>query len=245
MTAAHPLTDLPARGAASRSRILSVVRLQFINAQTFVWVPALVLAGAIICSLLIYAIIPTDGPIYGGGTQAPMWYFLVIGIQALTLSFPFSQAMSVTRREFHLGTLAAAALSAAGVATLVVLLAAIEQLTNGYGGIGFVAYLPWVYSNGWASAWLSFLVLTMFGFVVGFWFATIYKRWGSVVVTLVSLGVALLLIAALFVFTRFELWGDVVAWFAHTGPTGLTLYVIGLTALLAVGSYLTLRRAVP
>ena len=49
------------------------------------------------------------GPKYGGGAQAPLWYFDVVGIQALTLTFPFSQAMSVTRREFFLGTLLTAA----------------------------------------------------------------------------------------------------------------------------------------
>ena len=81
-------------------------------------------------ALAIYAMLANagvDGPKYGGGAQAPLWYFLVVGIQALTLTFPFSQAMSVTRREFYLGTLLTAALTSAILAGIFVVGGFIEQ----------------------------------------------------------------------------------------------------------------------
>jgi hypothetical protein len=87
------------------SRILNVVRLQLVNKQTWVWIPLIVLGSALALSIVIYAMIPSDGPKYGGAGQAPLWYFFALGLQALTLTFPFSQALSVTRREFFLGTL--------------------------------------------------------------------------------------------------------------------------------------------
>ncbi|MFS2021933.1 hypothetical protein ACEN88_35925, partial [Massilia sp. CT11-108] len=61
-------------------RTLNVVRLQLINRQTFIWVPLIVLGAATLISILIYAMIPTDEPKYGGGGQAPLWYFFAIGI---------------------------------------------------------------------------------------------------------------------------------------------------------------------
>lgn len=39
-------------------RTLNVIRLQLINRQTFIWVPLIVLAGATLISVLIYAMIP-------------------------------------------------------------------------------------------------------------------------------------------------------------------------------------------
>ena len=98
------------------NRTLSVVRMQLINKQTYIWIPLIILGGAFVLALAIYAMLAgsgVTGPFYGGGAQAPLWYFLVVGIQALTLTFPFSQAMSVTRREFYLGTLLTAALTSA------------------------------------------------------------------------------------------------------------------------------------
>ena len=91
------------------SRTLNVVRMQLINRQTFVWVPLLVLGGSLILSLVIFALwIPVvTAPKYGGGAQATL--VVLPGRRRagdVTLTFPFSQAMSVTRREFYLGTLA-------------------------------------------------------------------------------------------------------------------------------------------
>ena len=94
------------------NRTLSVVRLQLVNKQTFLWVPLLVLGGALVITMAIFAMLPVDG-IVGGGAQAPMWYFLVVGVQSLTLTFPFSQALSVTRREFYVGTMLTALLASA------------------------------------------------------------------------------------------------------------------------------------
>ena len=94
----------PAAGGANRT--LSVVRMQLINKQTYIWIPLIILGGAFVLAMAIYAILAgsgVPGPFYGGGAQAPLWYFGIVGIQALTLTFPFSQAMSVTRREFYLG----------------------------------------------------------------------------------------------------------------------------------------------
>ena len=108
------------------NRTLNVIRLQLVNRQTYVWVPLIVLTGAFVVTLAIYALLSSSGlpgPFYGGGAQAPLWYFLFVGIQALTMTFPFSQALSITRREFYLGTLATATITAILLATVFVIVA--------------------------------------------------------------------------------------------------------------------------
>jgi len=233
------------RPAAPRNRTVDVVRLQFVNTQTFVWVPALVLGGAWALTLLIYWVIQAGGSgdvRIGGGSQAPLWYFLVVGVQAMTLTFPFSQAMSLTRREFYLGSLAAAAVSGLGMSSVFVLLGMLERATGGYGMNWYFAYLEWVWEAGALAAGLTYFVLTMLFFIIGFWFATVYKRFGTAMLVVALLGIGLALVGVVALVTWQQAWPDVRTWILDAGSLGLTVWAVLVCALLAVGSYLTLRR---
>lgn len=226
-------------------RILNVVRLQLINRNTFIWTPLIVLAGATLVSVLIYAIIPTDAPKYGGGGQAPLWVFFAVGLSAMTLTFPFSQAISITRREFFVGTMLAAVLGSAFMGALFLIGGGIELLTNGWGVNGWMFYLPDVWAAGAGGAFVIYFTLALFFFVVGFTGATIYKRWGSLMITAVGISVGLLLVAAVFLITKFEQWEQVAAVIGQLGSLGLALWgLVGVVALMGV-SYLTLHRATP
>ncbi len=230
------------------SRTLNVVRMQLVNRQTYLWVPVIVLSGALVITLAIYGIIHSAGvdeDMYGGGAQAPLWYFAVVGAQALTLTFPFSQAMSVTRREFYLGTLLTAGLTSALLAVIFVIGGLIEQATSGWGMRGYFFYLPWVWDAGPAAAGLFFFALAMLFFVVGFWGATIYKRFGTAVLTTVIFAIALVLVGLLWLVGRLDAWVEVFTWLGTAGALGLTLWGLLLIAVLAATSFLTLRRAAP
>ncbi|WP_137845929.1 hypothetical protein [Microbacterium sp. 2FI] len=227
------------------SRTLNVVRMQLVNRQTYIWIPLLILAGSFLLSLAVYALIPTDEPKYGGGAQAPLWYFLAVGVQALTLSFPFSQAMSVSRREFYLGTLLTAALTSTILAAIFVVGGFIESATNGWGMNGWFFRLDWVWESGPLGAALFYFVSAMLFFVTGFWAATIYKRWGGLWLTVVLVGLGALFVLALFVVGRLEAWVQVFTWFATQGAVGLALWGIVVIAALAAIAFGTLRRAVP
>ncbi|SDR86146.1 hypothetical protein SAMN04489751_0657 [Brevibacterium sandarakinum] len=242
-TAAETFSPQPT--GHSRSRTLGVVKLQFMNTQTFVWVPVLVLGGAWLATLLIYWIISAsgvEGPMFSGGSQAPLWYFAVVGAQAMNLTYYFSQAMSLTRREFYLGSLAAAAISALGISTVFVLLGLLERATDGYGINGYFAYLPWIWAEGPFAAGLTYFVLTMLTFILGFWFAIVNKRFGPLILTTVLISIALLLLGGAALVSLNSAWSDVWMWFVETQSLGLTLWALGVCAVLSIGSYLTLRR---
>lgn len=227
------------------SRTLNVVRLQLVNRMTFIWIPLIILFGTLGFTLLVYSMIPPGGVKYGGGAQAPLWYFLAIGVQAMAYSFPFSQAMSITRREFFAGTLLTAALTAAILSSVFVIGGFIEQATNGYGMDGYFFYISWLWQPGWGAAWIGFFAIAMFMFVVGFWAATIYKRWGALAVTLVLVGLGALLVGGVWLTGRLNAWAAVFEWFGSQGGLGLTLWGVLLIAVLAATSFLTLRRATP
>lgn len=226
-------------------RTLNVVRLQMINKNTFILVPLIVLVGATIVSVLIYSLIPTDDPKYGGGGQAPLWVFFAVGMSAMTLTFPFSQAISISRKEFFAGTMLAAVLGSAFMGILFLIGGAIELLTNGWGVNGWMFHLPDVWAAGAGGAFVIYFTLAMFFFVIGFTGATIYKRWGALMITIVGVGIGLLLVAALFLITRLELWGQVADTFGQLGALGTALWgLVGVAVLMGI-SYLTLRRATP
>lgn len=230
------------------NRTFHVIRMQLVNRQTYLWVPVIVLAGSLVITLAIYGILASsglEGPFYGGGAQAPLWYFAFVGAQALTLTFPFSQAMSVTRREFYLGTLLTAGLTSAILALIFVAGGLLERATNGWGMNGYFFYLPWIWEAGPAAAGLFFFALAMLFFVVGFWGATIFKRFGTAVLTTVILAIALVLVAGLWLVGLQNAWGGVFSWIATSGALGLTLWGLLLITALAGTSYLTLRRATP
>ncbi len=227
------------------SRTLNVIRLQLINRQTFIWIPLIVLGASVLVSVLIYAMIPTSGPKYGGGGQAPLWVFFAVGLSAMTMTFPFSQAMSITRREFFVGTMITAVLGSAFMAIVFLIGGGIELLTNGYGVNGWVFYLPWLWEAGPLGAFVIFFALALFFFVVGFTGATIYKSWGPVAITVVGVGLALVLLGIVFLITRLELWAQVWTGFVELGPVGLALWGLVVIALLALVSFLAFRRAKP
>ncbi|WIY84015.1 hypothetical protein [Propionimicrobium sp. PCR01-08-3] len=230
------------------NRTANVVRMQFVNRNVFIWIPLIVLVGAFAVSLMIYGIISSAGaagPYYGGGAQAPLWTLLAVGIQALTLSFPFSQAMSVTRKEFYLGTLLSAAVTSAVLAVVFVIGGLIEKATGGWWLNGYFFHLPWIWENGPAAAALVYFSIAMLFFVMGFWGATIFKRWGITVLTIVLVALGLLLVAALWLVARANAWVQIGTWFVAQGALGLALWGLALIVVLAGFSYWTLRRAVP
>lgn len=230
------------------SRTVNVVRMQLVNRATYIWVPLLVLGGAFLVTLALYMMLSNagvDGPKYGGGAQAPLWYFGVVGIQALTLVFPFSQAMSVTRREFYFGTLLTSVLTSGILAVVFVLGGLLERATDGWGIDGYFFYLPWIWEAGPLAAGFFFFIVAMLFFVIGFWGATIYKRFGNVLLTVIMVGLGLVLVGVAWLITIAESWMSVFGWFADQGALGLAAWGTALLAVLALSSWATLRRAIP
>ena len=86
--------------------------------------------------------------------------------------------MSVTRREFYLGTLLTAALTSAVLTAVVRRRRTHRAGDERLGDERLVLRLPWIWEAGPVGAFLFYFVIAMLFFVIGFWAATIYKRFG-------------------------------------------------------------------
>lgn len=229
-------------------RILKVVRLQNLNKMTFIGIPLIILAGCFVLSLGIFAIIPVTPALgykfAGGAPVAPMWYFMGAGIYALTLTFPFSQAMSVTRRDFYLGTMLIAVLSSLGMSLIFTVGGYIEEAVNGWGLDGRFFRIPGLWdASPWLQA-LTYFTAMMLLFTLGFVFTVIYRRWGRTMMLVVLLGIIALLLVLGFVAIKFGFWVAMFEGIASIGLWGWTLIGLALTVVLAAVSYLPLRRMI-
>ncbi|MBF4562665.1 hypothetical protein ITJ43_10995 [Microbacterium sp. VKM Ac-2870] len=227
------------------NRILKVARMQFVNKYTFVWMPLIILVAAFVLSVIIFAMVPFGGAKYGGGSQAPIWYFFGLGIMSLSYTFPFSQALSITRREFFFGTMLAALLTASILGVSFAVGGTIERATGGWGVNGYFFSLDWVWTAGPVGAGVFFAVVAMLLFVIGFWGATIYRRFAAIGLTIALALFGLALVGGIWAIGRLDAWATVGEWLAGLGAMGLTA-VLALAALgLGAASFLTLRRAIP
>ncbi|HEY9294022.1 MAG TPA: hypothetical protein VIP98_22295 [Microlunatus sp.] len=228
------------------SYVINVGRMQLVNKYAFVAVPLIIMGSALALVILIGAIlVPGSSPFYTGAGQAPLWYFFASGIQALVLTFPFSQGLSISRRNYFFGTTVTFALVALGFSLLFFLLGLVEKVTDGWWVHGYVFALPWVTSGPWYSTILFIWLLTVLLFMMGFFGATLYKRFRLTGLMIASLAVTLVLIAVAGVFTLTHNWGA----FARFAAAQTTLSVSGPVAIvilvMAAASYLAIRRATP
>lgn len=227
------------------SRIVNVVKLQFVNRQTFVGIPLLILGSAFVLSLFVLFLVPYTGLKYAGGAAgAPMWYFGVAGGQALTLTFPFALSLGVTRREFHLGTFLTAAATALGLAAIYCLIAVIERATNGWGMNGYFS-LPFLGADRLGTSFLTYFTATMLLFAIGYLGAAVFKRWGATVLVSSIIALVAVLVVASTLSSRAGTLSGILAWFAGLGIAGNAGLALLLVALLWLASYALVRRLTP
>ncbi|WP_323958733.1 hypothetical protein GC088_09215 [Arthrobacter sp. JZ12] len=228
------------------NRVVNVMRMQLINRWIFVGLPLIILGASFALTLLIWFLVPAGGGMrISGGSQAVMWYFFALGIQSLTLTFPFSQGLSITRRTFFLGTLALFTLFAVITATTYWVLGLIEQATSGWGVDGWFFAPSWIASGPWYQPIVFYFASMMALFLVGFWAATIYKRWRATGLLTAGISVALLLVGTLYVIGSLEAWPQVGEFLGSRTQLDVAGWLAVLALALAGGSFLTLRRAEP
>ena len=227
------------------SRVVKVMRMQLTNRWTFIGIPAVILAASFGLSWVIWSFVPYEGTKYSGGSQAIMWYFLALGVQALTMTFPFSQGLSISRKAFFLGTVGLFSIIAVVTTAIYYVLGLIEIATDGWGVNGRFFALEWIAEGAGLPVMAFYFTVMMVLFLLGFWAATIYKRWQTTGLLIAGIGTGLLLVGVLYYLTRQDLWGQVGHFLGSQSQLSVAgwLAVVGLA--LAGGSYLTLRRAVP
>ncbi|MDQ0576945.1 hypothetical protein [Agromyces albus] len=251
-TAAQPLVRTETRSRAHE--IWRIVRLHTVNPSIFFGVPWLILGGAWAVSMVLAVIITGsgaqpddvgDGMRYSWAVLSPQWYLVVVGVQAVGLTFSFALGFGATRRDFWLGTSLMFALvsllNAAAIATLVQL----EIATDGW-WIGTRMFdALWYGQTSWFGDFYATFAMQLLVLFVGAAVTTVFMRWRMRGMMILSFGAIALALAAVALVTLNQAWPAVFEWFGSLGLGGAFTLVLTMAAVFAVAGYLVIRRATP
>ena len=104
---------------------------------------------------------------------------LVIFVQAVTQRFPFAPGLSLSRRDFNLGTLLSALLQSVGYGIALTVLAGIEKATDGW-GMRLHFWAPGVQDVGNPALQAVVFAAPMLACaLLGIGIGVVVKRWGT------------------------------------------------------------------
>lgn len=253
ITQSRALLGDPSTGG---NRIWSVVRLNWINRWTVLYIPAMILGFIFLINVLIWWIVflstsPDElasalaGTEYSGASTYIFVYLMVVAIQAVNATFAYALGMSVSRREFFLGTAAALVLLTATWGGILTVLSFLEEWTNGW---GFGGHLFTAVYFGSGAVWERFFTFGagfLFFAFTGILWGTIYLRWRAYGLYVAGAVSAILVIGVLALVGLTDSWVLVGEWFVAAGPTGVVACLLVPTAVNVVIGYLLLTRSTP
>ena len=230
------------------NRVLQAARLHYIHALPTLAMQWLIVGLAFAINLAIWHLTPAgaEGGGFTGGILALYITMMVGYVQAVTLLLPLAMGMSLSRRSFYLGTALVALVEALVYGTVLSVLTAVEDATNGWGaGLGFWAPGIMDVDNAALQVLASGTPVLAFAFL-GMGMGVVSKRWGPSGIWILSLGSLVLFGGLAILITWRDEWRAIGTWLADQSVTTLA---IGLPAALAVAvaaaSFAGIRRVVP
>lgn len=243
---------VPAAAAPASRRIVNAARIHASNPWPSLVLPWIIYAAIFGMTLAIQYLVTSqvgrenlepDAFAFNGGGFWVLFYMTVMMVQAMNLTFRFAMGISLTRREYYLGTMLYFGGIALYYATGLTLLAAIERATGGWGMASrFFAPEPLVSEPLWV-VWAVWVMLFALFLSVGAAVATIYVRWGSNGMIAFFLALALAVVLLLWSLIGKPAGERFVAWAAEASILEGMLATVPLSALWLVAGYLNLRRA--
>lgn len=238
---------------SSFARVPAAFRLQFAVPSTLVWVPLMIwaLSWAIGVSVLLLIATQIDGrvgeemPLYAlGASQSAIWCLAFMAAYAASHTFPFSMALSYSRRVYVLGAFLAFAVVSLGFGLAVALGAVVERLTDGFGMHLYVFDVPVLTdSAGIAGAGVLATVLCLFAMFLGFFWAILYRRVTLFMLWCVIIGFTLVMVGLVALVTQQEGWMSVWTWILDQTTLSLAAW-LGLGTLILGGlNYVLIRKA--
>ncbi len=232
--------------------ILRIVKLHTVNPSVFFGIPWIILVCAWAVTMAIAAILtragvdPTgmhEGMRNSWAVLAPQWYLVVVGVQAVSFTFPFALGFGATRRDFWFGTSAMFVLVSCEMAIAIATLVQIEIATGGWGVNAAVFDALWYGRQGWLADFYATFCLQLLVLFIGAAATTVYMRWRARGMLLLGLGSVVLALLLFATITFTESWGSVIAWLAGLGMTGAFTLVLAVAAVCCAAGYLVIRRA--
>ncbi|RCW40470.1 hypothetical protein DFQ14_111119 [Halopolyspora algeriensis] len=229
------------------NRVLSTARVQLAAWPSTLGMPWLVLGGAFLVNLMVFALLDTSGEdAFTGGLTTFYAVMLVAYIITMTHYFPMILGLSVTRRTFYLATCLMALAQSLCYGAALTMLELVESATGGWGvSLPFFG-VEFLQQSNVLLQLLAYAVPILLVSFLGMFFGVIFKRWGVTGMYILAI-TALVVLGGLAVLVSWRRWwGEVGAWFVDQSSLSLLAgWPALLTLVLAAASLLMLRRATP
>ncbi len=245
--------DTPGIARGLKERLWDVVRLHAINPWTTLILPWLITFAIFGLNYAIWALVSRaagsglepDAFSNNGGVSWILVYMMVTAIQAMSATFRFALGMSVTRRDYYLGTCLYFAMLSMLYAVGLTVLGWVEQLTGGW-GLGGYFFAPGGLDSQplWLRAY-AFLVLLLMFFFVGAAFAAVWMRWKVNGLLTTFFAIAVVLVGLAWWATEAGLWGMVGDFFTENSMVVILTWTLPFTAAAALAGFGLLRHARP
>ncbi len=257
--AATPLTTPNATEVTDphrMSRIWNAARLNLINKWTVYWIPLMILGFIWLINMIIWWIIAAsvtggdrqdalDGTQWSGASFYIFVYMLVIGVGAMNMTFAYALGLSLTRREFYLGSTLAFVLLSFSYGIILTVLSYLEEWTNGW-GIGGHMFTSVYFGSGpvWQRLFIFTVAMLFFAFM-GTVSGAIFMRWRTNGLLVAGAITTILIVGAVALITLTQSWPLVGEWFVAAGPQGVVAWMLVPTVIAALAGYFILSRATP
>ncbi|HJF13791.1 MAG TPA: hypothetical protein K8V32_03165 [Enteractinococcus helveticum] len=238
---------------SSFARVPAAFRLQFAVPYSFIWLPMFIFVlawalgagiGFFIDSQMPDRIAAQEPLNSTGASQATIWYLAFMAAYTASHTFPFSLALSYSRRVYLMGTYLTFLAVSLGYGVAAMLAYYIERLTDGFGRHIYVFGSP-VFEDygGGVGVGAMYTVVVLFFMCFGFFWAILYRRVSILILWAVIIGVVIALLGAVVLITQNAWWGNIGMWFVDQNAFSLAGW--GLLAVIALGgvNYLLIRKA--
>jgi uncharacterized Tic20 family protein len=241
--------------ASPVGRVLNIVRLHLTNPWTTIILPWLIMIAILLGNLAIWGLILANTPAadladvreglgYSGASTYIFVYIMVVAVQAISVTFPFALGYGVTRRDYYLGT----ALTFTGLSAMfsvgLTILAAIEEATNGW-GLGGRMFTTFYYGENWGQRLFIYFAAFLFFFSIGMAAASIWVRWKANGLIAFFVGLAVIVVGGIALFTFTGTWAAFGSFFANAGFVGSFAGSHVVSAIAGISGFFVLRRATP
>ncbi len=245
------IAHTPVAGGVRVHPLWRIIRLHAVSPSVFFGIPAMILGGAWIVVAVLALIMRGSGVSHEAAMEgfshswavlSPQWYLIVVGVQAVSYTFPFALGFGATRRDFWFGTSAMFVLVSALMAAVIAVLVQIEAATDGWGISAGMFTALW-YQADLVPDFYSTFCLQLLVLFVGAAVTTVYMRWRMRGMMLLMGGAAVLGLAVIATVTYADAWSRVWEFAAGLGVAGSFTILLALAALCCAAGYLVIRRA--
>jgi hypothetical protein len=217
------------------------MKMHLTDRLTLVVLPLGILAAAFAINVLVWLPLPEDSR-RTGGAGSVFVFVLAAAMFAVVRGLPFALGMGSTRRSFAIGTAMTGGVLALGFGTLYLLLAGVEDLTDGWGLHGTFFDFAWFGRSIWPDRWTMLVLSFLASWLLGTAIAALWPRWGMVALVIGGPVVILLGGGAAALITWRQWWDSVGSWFSGLTPLTATGWLLLLSLALAAATWGSLRR---